>query len=164
MDEGDDFAGVALVIAAEASVAADPGQRTLHDPALGQHDEAADVRALDDLQRPGSRLLYHGGHFGTLVATVADDALDEREALAGVSEQGLRPVAILHAGRVHIHVQQQAERVDEDVALAPKDLLARVKALWVKREPPFTAPLALCASMIAIVGLASRPAFSRHST
>ncbi len=73
-----------------------------------------------------------------------------------------RSVAILHAGRVHIHVQQQAERVDEDVALAPKDLLARVQAMWVKRVPPFTAPLALYASMIAIVGLASRPAFSRH--
>ncbi len=164
MDEGGSLSGVALVVAAETSVAADPGQRALHDPALGQHDEAAEARALDDLKGPGARLLHHGGHLRSLVAAVSDDPLDEREALAGLSEQGLRAIAILHAGGVHIHVQQQAERVDKDVALAPEDLLARVKPLWIKRAPPFTAPLALCASMIAMVGLASRPAFSRHST
>jgi len=34
-------------------------------------------------------------------------------------------------------VQQQAERVDQDMALAARDLLGRVKALRVKRGAPF---------------------------
>jgi hypothetical protein len=34
-------------------------------------------------------------------------------------------------------VQQKAERIDQDMALAPGDLLARIKPLRVKREAPF---------------------------
>jgi hypothetical protein len=61
------------------------------------------------------------------------------------------------------HVQEEAKGIDEDVALAPFDLLARVVARGVERGP-FTAPLALCASMMATLGLASRPACSRAAT
>jgi hypothetical protein len=34
-------------------------------------------------------------------------------------------------------VQQEAERVDEDLPLAARDLLARIMALWVERGAPF---------------------------
>jgi hypothetical protein len=34
-------------------------------------------------------------------------------------------------------VHQEAERVDEDVALAARDLLARIVALRVERRAPF---------------------------
>jgi hypothetical protein len=57
-----------------------------------------------------------------------------------------------------------AERIDEDMTLATRDLLARIEALWVEQGPPFGAPLALWLSMIAVVGLASRPACSRTAT
>ena len=99
-----------------------------------------------------------------LIAAVADDALDEGEAPPGLAQQRLGTVAVLHAGRVHIHVQQQAERIDKDVALATKDFLARVEALEIERGPPFTASSALWGWMMAVVGLASRPACSRHRT
>jgi hypothetical protein len=33
--------------------------------------------------------------------------------------------------------QQEAERIDEDVPLATRDLLARIKALRVERGAPF---------------------------
>ena len=33
--------------------------------------------------------------------------------------------------------QQEAERIDEDVALASLDLLARIEALRIKRRAPF---------------------------
>jgi hypothetical protein len=62
------------------------------------------------------------------------------------------------------HAQQQAECIDEDMALATRDLLARIEALRVKRGPPFCAPLALWLSMIPVVGLATRPACSRTAT
>jgi len=46
-------------------------------------------------------------------------------------------VAILHVGGVDDHAQQEAERIDEDVALASLDLLARIEALRIKRRAPF---------------------------
>ncbi len=42
-DVGDSLAGVTFVVAAQTSVSADPGQGALHDPALWQHHEAAEV-------------------------------------------------------------------------------------------------------------------------
>jgi len=66
-------------------------------------------------------------------------------------------------------VQEEAERIDEDVPLAARDLLARIprvrplagprtgSALRVDRRPPFCAALALWLSMTAADGLASRP-------
>ena len=35
------------------------------------------------------------------------------------------------------HTQQEADRIDEDVALASLDLLARIEALRIKRRAPF---------------------------
>ena len=163
-DEGCGDAGVALVVAAEAAVAADPAERALDDPALGQHDEAADISALDDLQVPRARPRDQRPHLGAGIAAVGDNALDEREAPPRLSQQCLGAVAVLDVGGVHVDVQEEALRVDEDVALAPDDLLAGIVARAVERRPPFSAPLALCASRIAMVGLASRPARSRVST
>ena len=112
------------------------------------------VRAFEDLQspRPGPRDGI--GHPRPCIATVPHDALDEGEAPAGLTQQRLPAIAILNVGGVNVHVQQKAERVDEDVTLAPEDLLARVIAGGIKRTPPFSAPLALWASMIAVGGLA----------
>ena len=72
-----------------------------------------------------------------------------------------RAVAILNVGGVDDDAQQKAERVDEDMALAAGDFLARIIALRVERGAPFCAALALWLSMIAAVGLASRPSCSR---
>jgi hypothetical protein len=38
---------------------------------------------------------------------------------------------------VNDDVQEEAERVDEDVSLAARDLLARIVALRVERAAPF---------------------------
>jgi hypothetical protein len=61
-------------------------------------------------------------------------------------------------------LHQQALGVDQDVALLAFDLLACIVARRVDAGPPFSAPFTLWLSMIAAVGLASRPACSRHST
>ena len=73
-------------------------------------------------------------------------------------------VAVLDVGGVDDRLHQQALGVDQDVALLALDLLAGVVARRVDAAPPFSAPLTLWLSMIAAVGLASRPACSRHST
>ena len=48
-----------------------------------------------------------------------------------------RAVAILNIGGMDDDVQQEAERVDEDMALAARDLLARIKPLRVECGAPF---------------------------
>jgi len=61
-------------------------------------------------------------------------------------------------------VEQQALGVDQDMTLLAPDLLAAVIARRVNAAPPFSALLTLWLSMIAALGLASRPANSRHAT
>lgn len=160
-NESLDGAGIALEVARHASVAADPRERALDDPALGQNDEAMELAALDDLDRPSPGGGNRGGHAWSLVAAIADDPLDEGEQAACAPQRLVGAVAILDVGRVDEDAHEQAERIDEDVALATRDFLARVIALRVDRGPPFCAALALCESMIAVVGLASRPSCSR---
>src|SRR3954463_7995022 len=61
-------------------------------------------------------------------------------------------------------LEQQALGVDQDMTLLAPDLLAAVIARRVNAAPPFSALLTLWLSMIAALGLASRPANSRHAT
>ena len=163
-DEGLDGARVALEVARKPAIATDPRQRALDDPALGQHDEARQLAALDDLDRPASGRGDDASHPRPPVAAIADDPLDEREQAAGAPQRFVGTVAILEVGRMDEHAHEQAERVDQDLTFAPGDLLARIVALRVDPGPPFCAALALCESMIAVVGLASRPACSRTAT
>jgi len=94
--------------------------------------------ALDDLQRPGAALGNCDRRLCALVAGIGEDALDEREKAArAMVEDEPCAIAILHIGRVDDDVQQEAERVDEDMPLAARDLLARIKALRVERRAPF---------------------------
>ena len=94
--------------------------------------------ALDDLQRPGAAVCDGCGHGRSPVAGIGEDALDEgEEATRAPIEDKPRPVAILHIGRVDDDVQEEAERVDEDVPLAARDLLARIEPLRVERGAPF---------------------------
>ena len=76
--------------------------------------------------------------FGPWVAGIGENALDEGEETARTAiEDEWRAVAILHRGRMDDDVQQEAERIDEEVPLAARDLLARIKALRVERGAPF---------------------------
>ena len=74
----------------------------------------------------------------SLVAGIGEDTLDEREETARTPiENEPRAVAILHVGRMNNDIQQETERIDENVPLAARDLLARIEALRVKRGAPF---------------------------
>ena len=94
--------------------------------------------ALDDLEHPtaGAGSGLRGAR--SLIAGIGEDPLDEREQAAGASiENQTRPVAVLKVGGMNDDIQQKAERIDKDVALAPGDLLARIKTLRIKRGAPF---------------------------
>jgi hypothetical protein len=122
------------------------------------------VTTAHDLEQPRARPGHDGLYLAALIACIRDDPLQKGEAPSRLSQQRLGPIPILHARGMHGDGQEQAERVGQDVALAAKDLLARVIPGRVERGPPLRAPRTVWLSMIAVVGLASRPAFSRTST
>ncbi len=52
-------------------------------------------------------------------------------------------VAILNAGGMHDGVQQQAQRVDQNMPLLALDQFARIKPVRIDLRPPFSALLTL---------------------
>ena len=95
------------------------------------------VAALDDLDRPAAGVGDDLGHLRSLIAGIGEDALDEGKRAARRAQQFAGTVAILDVGGMDDDAQQEAERVDEDMALAARDLLARIEALRVERSAPF---------------------------
>jgi len=94
--------------------------------------------AFDDLQLPGAGLGDGSGRLGSLIASIGVDALDEGEQASGAPiEDQPGAVAILHIGAMDDDIQEKAERVDKNMPLAARDLLARIKALRVERGAPF---------------------------
>src|SRR6476661_5510372 len=73
-------------------------------------------------------------------------------------------VAVLDIGRMNNRVQQQTQRIYENMALLALDLFARIIAMRIDVGPPFSPLFTLWLSMMAAVGLASRSPCSRHST
>jgi hypothetical protein len=137
-DEGHGGSRVALEVAGETPIVADPGQGSFDDPAFGKDEEAMQLVALDDLEPPTAGLGDGGCGFRSLVAGIGEDAFDEREEAArALVEDERRAVPILHIRSMNDDVQQEAERVDENMPLAARDLLARIEALRVKRGAPF---------------------------
>ncbi len=94
--------------------------------------------SLNDLQRPSCGLCDGCGQLRSLVASIGEDALEERrEAARAPIKDKPRAIAILHIGRVNDDIQQETERVDEDMPLAARALLARIEAPRVERAAPF---------------------------
>lgn len=76
-------------------------------------------------------------HFPSGVSAVSEDTLDEREQSSRLAQQMEGAVAVLNIGRMNDDVQQEAQRVDQDVPLATFDLLTRVVARRIEPRPPF---------------------------
>lgn len=129
-DEGGDGSGVALEVTGEAAASADPGEGSLDHPSFGQDNKSlGDVGSFDDLDLPCTCSCGSGTNARPLIAAIGVDAFDEGEqpSCAFVEHQG-GTIAILNASGMNGDAQQEAQRVDEDVAFAALDLLARVEA------------------------------------
>ena len=95
------------------------------------------IAAFDDLQCPAAGIGDDLRHLWSLVPCICEDALDEGKQTARRAQHLARTIAILHVGGLNDHAQQEAERIDEDVALASGNLLAGVEALRIERRAPF---------------------------
>lgn len=83
LDESEMGAGEVLKDLGEPTIAPEPAESPLYDPALGEHNESLGrVGAFDDLERQAGRLLDRSSGRGTLIAAVANGARQEWEEAA----------------------------------------------------------------------------------
>ena len=132
---------------------------TIHRLGRTSKPAASDRFTICNFHAPGAP--DHESHLLPCVSTISEDALDEREQASRPQQQWDGTVAILDIAGSDEDIQQEAERVDQNMALAARRLFAGIIARRVERGPPFEAPRAVWLSMIATVGLASRPCRSR---
>jgi len=123
------------------------------------------IGALDDFSFEVGQDFRQGFlEFRPLIAAVGKQLFQERiHPEQGCKKQNAA-VAVLDIGGMNDHVQQQTQRIYENMALLALDLFARVIAMRIDTGPPFSALFTLWLSMMAAVGLASRSPCSRHST
>ena len=135
-----------------------PPEGALHNPSARQDREPLlAFLLLDDLEcnARGCRVLQEA----LLVAAVHPACGDGRVPGGQLGDDVLAAVGVLHRGGGDDQGQQEAEGIDGDVPLAP---LVRLPASypWLA-SATFEDALTACASMIAAVGSAARPACSR---
>ena len=99
-----------------------------------------------------------------LIGAVGKQFFEKGKQIEQRRQEHEAAVAILNVGGGDEAVQQQALGIDQNMALLALDQLARVEAVRIDARPPFSALFTLWLSMMQAVGLASRSAFSRHST
>ncbi len=158
---GDEDHGLAavwqsLVVFGQSAVLAQPCEGALHDPALGQDDETVGRRAFDDLDKaeePTAGPVYELAR----IAAVGKDQLQSTKPRTQLPDEELGPVAVLDIRGMHDQRHDQPQRVDDQMALAAQDFLARV----VPPVPPFSAVLTDWLSRMPTLGVGFFPAFRR---
>ena len=166
MQEGERLAAEALPVLGQPTAAVQPSYGAFDNPALRQDDEALGlIGPLDDLHTDATAdALQTLLELRPLIAAVGVKLEQKRvQPEQGGHEQNAT-IAVLNVRCMDDGLEQQAFGVDQDMTLLAPDLLAAVIARRVNAAPPFSALLTLWLSMIAALGLASRPANARHAT
>lgn len=157
-DQNSRFAafGEQFIIFAQSAVATKPGECAFDNPAAFQDDKSC-VGPFDNFDDPRKRL-QRPIHKLTGVATIGPDAPQARKAAMHPLQHNPPSVAILNIGGVNHHRKDQAERVYNNVALAPGYFLAGIVSA---ARAPFSTVFTLWLSTIAALGVACLPACIR---
>ena len=161
IDHGNAYHGFAalnqrLIVFGKPSVLTEPGERSLNNPSLGQDDKLVRVRTLDDFDDPAvpaDRPI----HKLPGITAVGPDHFKAPPSRTQLLDQQLAAVTVLDVGRVNDQREDQAERVNDDMALAPLGFLARI----VPSVAPFSAVLTDWLSMMPALGVGLRPSSIR---
>jgi hypothetical protein len=139
-----------LPILGESAAAVEPRQRPLNDPALGQHHESLGlIRALDDLRSQVRQdFLSALWNWCPLITGVSEQRLQERIHPEQGRKQQDAAVAILDVSGMNDGVEQQTQRIYQNVAFLALDLFARIIAMRIDAGPPFSALFTLWLSMM----------------
>src|ERR1700682_4418982 len=129
-----------------------------HDPALGEDLESfCMIRALDDFgfevrQDAGQAVVKARPLIGRISKEFPQEGIHSKHG----GKQHNATVAILDVSAVNDRVEQQTQRIYENVALLALDFLARIIPMRINPRPPFSALFTLWLSMMAGVGLGFR--------
>jgi hypothetical protein len=125
----------------ESATAVEPGDGTLHDPALGFHNEAfRAIAAFDDFDQQAAHRFGGAVLEGrSSIGAVGEQLAQERELSEQGGQQQDAAVAILDIGGGDQRVQHQTECINQDVALLALDQFARIEAMPIDARAPFSA-------------------------
>lgn len=161
IDHGNAYHGFAalnqrLIVFGESSIFAQPSEGSLDNPSLGKDHKLVRVRAFDDFDNssvPANRPI----HKLSGITTIGPDDFKAPPSRAALLDQQSAAVAVLDVGRVNDQCKDQAQRVNDDMALAPLGFLARI----VPSVAPFSAVLTDWLSMMPALGVGLRPSSIR---
>jgi hypothetical protein len=112
---------------------------------------------FDNLDLPAQRDLDPLDKAAFVVSAIGPDQLETWKALSERREQVFATIVVLKTGLVHELVHDQTVGIHQDMALAAFDLLASV----IAAPPPFWLVFTDWLSIIAALGVGSRPCFTR---
>src|SRR5262249_30925358 len=140
-----------LPILGKPSAAVEPSKGAFDDPTAWKHHESfRPIGALDDFSFELWQDLRQGLlKVRPLVATIGKELFQERVHPEKGRKKQDAAIAILDIGRMNDGVQQQTQRVYENMALLALDLFARVIAMRIDAAPPFSALFTLWLSTMA---------------
>ena len=146
-----------FIILAQPTTPTQPCQCAFDDPSARQHLKMVAVRrTLDNLQKPTTECtgpLYQL----SCIAAISPYQLESRKSPQKLGQHELDPVSVLDVRSMDDNGQKQSQSVYDDMALASRDLLARI----VATRPPFSVVLTDWLSIMAALGVGSRPSASR---
>ncbi len=146
-----------LEILAEPSAAAQPRQSALHHLPARQYLEAMAVWIAPHHAQYPSPSGPSPLHQLASIGGIGPDQLEPGEPAQQLAQHQLGAVPVLDVGRMYHYCQEQAGRIHYDVAFAPRYLLVGV----IAPRPPFSVAFTDWLSMMAALGVASRPSLSR---
>ncbi len=148
--------GQGFVVLAEAPIFSQPREGALDDPSFVHHHKTVDRRSFDDFDDAAAGLFGPADELAG-VSAVGPDELQTMKAMRQSLQNQSRAIAILDIGCVNDDRQHEAQRVNHQMPLAPRDFLAGIESAI----PPFSAVFTDCESMIAAEGVGLRPTLRR---
>ena len=157
LDHGLRDLGQLFVFPGQPPPAAKPAERPLRHPAAREEDEALGPGEAPDHDQGQPE--QEAGKQGRepVVSAIGEHDLEPRVEPLQPAQQVAGTIGVLDVGGMDDNAEQQAGGVDPDMPFAALDLLRRIPAA----RPPFSVVFTLWLSMMAAVGLASRPSLSR---
>jgi len=149
--------GERLIVFTQAAILSQPRKRPFDHPASGQHRKTFNVlTTFDNLQDPAAKIRSPVNELAC-VSTIGPDQRQPTETTHQFPQNQLSTVTILNTGCVHNHSHHQTQRINHQMAFSTRYFLAGV----IASIPPFEAVLTDWLSIIAALGLAWRPAWTR---
>ena len=146
-----------LIVFAQPSIFSQPRKGPFDHPASGQHRKTFNVlTTFDNLQNPMTEISNPVNELAC-VSTISPDQRQTTETPRQFTQNQFGAITVLNAGCVNDHSQHKTQRINYQMAFSARYFLAGV----IASVPPFEQVLTDWLSIIAALGLAWRPAWTR---